>query len=201
MVRVVTLTTIGAVAVALSLQAIGAPTVQGSNEPRAFLRGTLPGDQLPSTYGLDRLGGRLGRVTTSRRVATLTRRTGLHATLYMFKTSTGMTCQAMLTKGAGIGCNPSPFFRKRARVFPASGSGLYSGVAADEVARVVLVRAEAQRVRLSLSPDNGFIFDCRPYDVHNGCLCVVAGLDAYAAGGRRLYHQRSLPRLCSRSKR
>jgi hypothetical protein len=194
MVRVATLTTIGAVVLALSLQAIGAAGAQRSDEPRAFARGTLPGDRLPSSFRPAPLPDSFGHVTTSRRVATLTRRTGLRASLYMFKTSSGMTCQTMITKYAGAGCNPSPFFRESTRVSPAASAGLYWGVAADEVARVVLVRADGRRVRLLLSPDNGFIFDCRPFDVHNGCLCVVAGLDAYAGDGRRVYHQRSLPR-------
>jgi hypothetical protein len=82
----------------------------------------------------------------------------------------------------------------------ASG-GLFWGVAADEVTRIDLLRKTGGRIRLKLSSDNAFIFDCRPYDVHNGCLCVVAGVDAYAADGRRVYQQRLNPPACARRKR
>jgi hypothetical protein len=98
-----------------------------SDEPRAFARGQLPGDQLPASFSPAPLGDRFGHVTTSRRVATLTRRTGLRASLYMFKTSKGWTCQTMITKYAGAGCNTSPFFRKSARVSPAASAGSVLG--------------------------------------------------------------------------
>ena len=172
-----------------------ADAAEDANEPRAFSRAQRSTDVLPSTVHFSRLG----RVTISRHIATFRRGALRRGSLYVFKTSTGMTCIAMVTKYAGVGCNPTPLFERRRLVFGAS-AGLTSGVAANEVTRVVVVRPGGKRQRVRLSPDNGFVFDCRPYDVHNGCLCVVAGLDAYAADGRQVFRQRHLPKLCSRRK-
>ena len=56
------------------------------------------------------------------------------------------------------------------------------------------VTSQGVRHRVHLSPDNGFIFDCRAY---NGCTCVVKWLDAYTAAGRRVAHEDWLAYGCS----
>ena len=162
------------------------------DEPRAFARAAKPSDALPS-WLQRRWPHDYGRILASRRVATYQGR-ARQASLYVFKTSSGKMCHMLVWRGAGGGCNRGTLFRRDDRV--AAGSGqLLAGIAADEVARVVIIGSKGVRHRVHLSPDNGFIFDCRAY---NGCTCVVKWLDAYTADGRRVAHQDWLGYGCSR---
>jgi hypothetical protein len=160
-----------------------------SDEPRVFQRPARPADQFQPHWP------RHGRVIASRLVATYDGRRGRRASLYVFKTSTGETCQAFVFNGIGGGCNPKTLFRPDHRL--AAGSGqLFAGVAADEITRVVIVGSQGVRHRVHLSSDNGFIFDCRAY---NGCTCaVVDRVEAFTRTGRRVVNQRWPAASCKR---
>ena len=178
---------VGAMLGTLSEQQAAAQPV--SNDPRAFQRPPRAADKFRSHWP------RHGRVIASRRVATYDGR-ARRASLYVFKTSTGEACYALVFNGIGGGCYPKTLFRPNFRL--AAGSGqLFAGIAADEVTRVVIIGSRGVRHNVRLSPDNGFIFDCRAY---NGCACVVARIDAFTRSGRRVVSQRWLAPTCSRKR-
>jgi hypothetical protein len=178
---------VGAILVTLSKQEAAAQPI--SNDPRAFQRPPRAADQFRPHWP------RHGRVIASRLVATYDGR-ARRASLYVFKTSTGEVCQALVFNGIGGGCNPKTLFRPNYRL--AAGSGqLFAGIAADEVTRVVIIGSRGVRHNVRLTPDNGFIFDCRAY---NGCPCVVARVDAFTRTGRRVVSQRWLAPTCSRKR-
>jgi hypothetical protein len=79
-----------------------------------------------------------------------------------------------------------------------AGAGQFlSGIAANEVTRIVVIGSRGVRHRVPLSADKGFVYDCRAY---NGCTCAVSYLDAYA-GERRVAHQHWLGTGCGRKRR
>ena len=172
--------------IATSGTALGKPA---SDNPRAFERPPRAADQFQPHWP------RHGRVIASRLVATYNGR-ARRASLYVFKTSTGETCHALVFNGIGGGCNPKTLFRPKYRL--AAGSGqLFAGIAADEVTRVVIIGSRGVRHNVRLSADNGFIFDCRAY---NGCTCVVARVEGFTATGRRVVNQRWGSASCSRKR-
>jgi hypothetical protein len=169
---------IAALAAAL---AVAGTALASNDSPKAFDRPARPGDAIGSALG--ELPARIGNIVMSRRVATYDGGPHRRGRLYLVRTSRRWTCVFFVWRGTGGGCSPGPLFAVR-RVSANAGQFL-SGIAADEVTRVVVVGSRGVRHRVPLSPDKGFIYDCRAY---NGCTCAVAWLDAYA-GERRVAHQ------------
>ena len=88
-----------------------------------------------------------------------------------------VTCQILLQAyGMGSGCDPSRAFFTPGRLVAASAGRLMSGVVAENVARVEIIGTHGRVHPVALTPDGGFIWNCRAY---NGCACVVAELRAY----------------------
>ncbi|MBD0349001.1 MAG: hypothetical protein ICV59_07605, partial [Thermoleophilia bacterium] len=161
-----------------------APRATATGEqPRAFQRPRRPGDVFPASAFIP---GQ--RITDSRLIASYFGRRR-PARLYLLKTSGSrgrQICMALVHRGIGAGCDPEAHFLTPSRAVTAGSGQLLSGVAANHVARVVVIGTQGRRHRLRLTPDKGFIFDCRAY---NGCTCVVRWLDAFDANGRRVAHQ------------
>ncbi len=168
-----------------------AGTALASNDsPKAFDRPARATDALPAA--LRTLPPeKFGFFVVSRRIATYDGGPHRRGRLYVLRTARGYTCVAFVWRGVGMGCNPGSLFVGGQRVSAEAGQFL-SGIAADEVTRVVVVGSRGVRHRVPLSPDKGFIYDCRAY---NGCPCAVAWLDAYA-GERRVAHQDWLGNGC-----
>ncbi len=98
-----------------------------------------------------------------------------------------VTCQILVQAyGMGSGCSPSNAFFTPGRLVAASGGRLMSGVVAGNVARVEIVGSQGRRHEVALTPDGGFIWNCRAY---NGCACVVAELRAYDRRGKLVTRQ------------
>ena len=179
---------------ALTATAIAAPPATpepAADELRAFTRPARAGDALPVSLRY------FGRFVDSRRIATYRDRRGRSATLYVVKRRERgrlRICTVLVQwNGAGGGCSaPANLFRWGHRV-SASAGRLFAGVAANEVTRVVLVGSRGVRHPVRLTPDGGFIDDCRAY---NGCPCVIAWLDAYDRAGRRVTHEWWLSSSC-----
>jgi hypothetical protein len=171
-----------------------AGTALGSNEqPKAFDRPMRATDALPKvlrTLPTDRFG----LITAIRRVATYDGGPNRRAREYVFRTERGYWCEAFVWRGVGMGCSPGSIFAGR---HVAAGAGQFlSGIASNDVTRIVIVGSQGVRHRVALSADNGFIYDCRTY---NGCTCAVAWLDAYA-GTRRVAHQDWYGSSCRKSR-
>jgi hypothetical protein len=159
-----------------------------SDDARAFQRPARAADRFQPPWPHH------GRVIASRLVATYDGRRGRRASLYVYKTSSGEACYALVFRGVGGGCNPKTLFRQNHRLVAGSGQ-LLAGIAADEVTRVVIVGSRGIRHDVRLSPDNAFIFDCRAY---NGCTCVVARVEGFTRTGRRVVDQRWPRASCKR---
>jgi hypothetical protein len=201
--------------------ATGVSAAAGPTLPSAFERAAASGDQLPASFQDwgEALGE--GRPYQSRRIATLngTKRVW---TLYIFKQQKKRiifkrkriirqgkpslhVCMFLFTQdrrdaqdgGGGGGCSPADKFFGAGRDINASSSRVIAGVASDRVARVAIVGSLGRVHRVPLSPDNGFIFNCRAY---NGCACVVSRIQAFDQSGNRIEDQdwRSSARNCRR---
>jgi hypothetical protein len=140
---------------------------------RAFHRPARSNDALPQ-----RLRSGYPNVVASRRIAAVRRSFRGAATLYLAVLPGKGTCLITVDRhGAGGGCSPSWYFMSRARRMSLStGNGFLSGVAADEVARLVMMDKRGGRHPIRLTRDGGFIYVCRAY---NGCVDVVAAVEAY----------------------
>jgi len=97
--------------------------------------------------------------------------------------------------GAGGGCSPAASFFGPGRQVHASASRVLAGVASDRVVRVVVIGSQGVVHEVPLSPDHGFIFNCRAY---NGCPCAVSRLQAFDRMGRRIYNQNWPTPYCRR---
>jgi hypothetical protein len=64
---------------------------------------------------------------------------------------------------------------------------LLSGVAANEVARIVVVGTRGVRHTIRPTRDKGFIWDCRAW---SGCSSVIAEIQAYDRAGKTIYRTR-----------
>lgn len=174
----------------------GVCAAAASTIPSAFARAPVASDQLPASFK-----GIPGEASPqdSRRVATL-RGTKRAWSVYIFKQA--MTNRQTLKKrpnicvfvfthgqggpGGGGGCSPSESFFGPGRQVSASMGRVLAGVASDEVARVTVIGSHGVVHPVVLSPDHGFIFNCRAY---NGCACVVSRLQAFDHSGRRIANQ------------
>jgi hypothetical protein len=166
--------------------------------PSAFSRPAVPADRLPRGFqGVFDRGG--GLPYDSRRIATLSG-TKRQWSVYIFKQriknrllKSGArprvnVCLFVFTdgQGGGGGCSPTAVFFGAGRQVNASSSRVFAGVATDRVARVVVIGSQGVVHEVPLSPDHGFIFNCRAYD---GCACVVSRLQAFDRMGRRITNQ------------
>jgi hypothetical protein len=163
-------------------------------EPRALQRAKRPNDVLRASFAQH------FRITDSRRIAVYQDRRGRRATLYVAKTRTQLcvvlvnSSSAGAVGGAGGGCSPKSSFFQGRHVSASSGR-LFWGLVSNEVARIVIVGSKGVRHPVEVTPDGGFIYDCRAY---NGCAGLVACVEAYARGGDFLSGQAWSPRGCRR---
>lgn len=187
----------GIVCAALTTGVSGAAT---STIPSAFARAPVASDQLPANFQGVFHGGE-GPPHDSRRIATLSG-TKRDWSVYIFKQTTRNRylnpsvrpniCLFVFTHeddggGAGGGCSPSELFLGPTRHVSASATGrVLAGVASDRVARVVVIGSRGVVHEVPLSPDHGFIFNCRAY---NGCACVISRLQAFDKLGNRIENQ------------
>ena len=147
------------------------------DELRAFKRAQRAIDVLPASLRRDL------RMVESRRVATYRDRRGRSAAVYVAR-GRGRLCVITLQwNGAGAGCSAAHRFLADAKRIAAVSGRLFAGVAANDVSHVVVVGTRGVRHRVSVTPDGGFIFDCRAY---NGCTCVLAAVEAYGRDGSLL---------------
>lgn len=168
--------------------------------PSALSRTPVATDRLPSTF--QGIPGE-GRPYDIRRIATY-KATKRHWSVYIFRQEVnGSThvCVFVFTRGelgggAGGGCSPSRSFFGPGRQLAASAGRVLAGVASDRVARVVVIGSLGVVHQVPLSPDHGFIFNCRAY---NGCACVVSRLQAFDRAGNRITNQNWLSPTCRRS--
>lgn len=184
-----------AILVGHSAVAAAGPRGNESETLRAFQRAKQLTDVLRGPFA-ERL-----RITDSRRIATYVDRRGRRATLYVAKTRTDL-CQLLVQSstpggvgGAGAGCSPRAAFLGQGRHVAASSGRLFSGVVANEVARVVIVGSKGVRHPVNVTADGGFIYDCRAY---NGCAGLIACVEAYTRNGNFLSGQAWLPGGCRR---
>jgi hypothetical protein len=71
-----------------------------------------------------------------------------------------------------------------------------SGVVARNVARVEIIGTHGRVHPVALTPDGGFIWNCRAY---NGCACVVSELRAFDQDGKLVTRQDWRSRSCARA--
>jgi hypothetical protein len=165
--------------------------------PSAFLRPAVAADRLPDRFETLRSGR--GRPSDSRRIATYIDGKHRRWSLYIFKeTIRGKQNICVVTlqqSGGGGGCDYSSHFFAPGRDVVASSGRVLAGVAADRVARVVVVGSQGRRHPINLTSDHGFIYNCRAY---NGCTCVVARLEAFDKAGKLLTNQSWLGNTCPR---
>jgi hypothetical protein len=163
---------------------------------RAFRRPAQSSDALPAWFRSPPAWFRSPQrsLVETRRVARYVDGRGRLARLFVAKTNRGELCHILVTgRGGGSGCSPaSSFFRPGHPV--AAGSGrLFAGIAADRVARIEIVGSAGRVHRVQLSPDNGFIWNCRAY---NGCTCVLDSLRSYDAAGKLIGNENWRSRSC-----
>jgi len=107
-----------------------------------------------------------------------------------------VTCQILLQAyGMGSGCGPSRTFFAPGRLVAASAGRLMSGVVARNVARVEIIGPQGRVHPVALTPDGGFIWNCRAY---NGCACAVAELRAFDHDGKLVTRQDWRSRSCAK---
>jgi hypothetical protein len=168
-----------------------ASTAQGGSdatEPLAMLRAPKPGDALPARFRTP------GLALTETRLVAAAPRAG-SAKLYLVQTLAGDLCEILIyrNRAAGGGCRPlSSFFRPGSAIAAISGR-FFAGVAANDVARLVVIDRRGGRHQIGLSPDNGFIVGCNGPD---GCACSVAWAEAYGQAGELLSRSRWLAPRC-----
>jgi hypothetical protein len=176
-------------AVAVAVDA-GAASHSGT-DPLALVRVQRHGDAMPKA-----LQRALPSLAQSRLVATYG--TGKHkARLYLAQTRKGWLCSVLLADAhaSGTGCmSPSTFFGDPPGVAAVSGR-YFAGVAANDIAKVVLTQRDGTQVPVALTLDHGFIVRCTGPDQ---CACAVAWVDAYNASDVLVSHTRWLAPRCWR---
>ncbi len=167
-----------------AMLAVAGTALASDNSPKAFERPARPTDALPAALRM-MPPEKFGFFVVSRRIATYDGGPHRRARLYLLRTARGYTCSALVFRGVGMGCNRGALLVGGRLISGEAAGQLLAGVAANEVTRIVVVGSRGVHHHVPLSPDKGFIYDCRAY---NGCPCAVAWLDAYA-GERRVAHQ------------
>ena len=158
----------------------------GQGELNAFRRGPTRSDAVPRRAGVAPLVWRYGRVVASRRIATANGLRGFVA-LHLVRFKRHYTCMIEVDRrSAGGGCSATRLFLLPKRVHAGSGSGFFTGVAGNEVARVAFVDRHWTLRPVRLSRDNGFVYVCRN---RNGCIDVIKAVNGYDRGGRRVWHE------------
>jgi hypothetical protein len=184
------------VAIACVTFTTGVCAAAGSALPSAFDRDPTASDRLPATFEGFRSAFGGGPAYDSRRVATLSGTKHVW-TVFIFKQRREQrvnVCLFIFTRsartgggGAGGGCSPSnKFFGTGGNVAASATGRVLAGVTSDHVARVQVIGSLGKVHALRLTPDKGFIFNCRAY---NGCACVIARLEAYDRRGNRIEAQ------------
>jgi hypothetical protein len=160
----------------------------GSTEPLAMLRAPRAADVLPARFRSPYLA-----LAETRLVAKAPRAGS--ARLYLVQTAAGDLCELLVYGGraAGGGCRPlSSFFRPGSAIAAVSGR-FFAGVAANDVAQVVVIDRRGARHGIGLSADHGFIVGCNGPD---GCACSIAWAEAYGLAGELLSRDRWLAPRC-----
>jgi hypothetical protein len=168
--------------------------------PSAFLRAATSADRLPgrfATHGVP--GPNVSRPYDSRRIATYVDGKQRRWSVYIFKqrkSGAEQTCVFTFhSGGAGGGCNPSAgFFSPSNQVVDGEGRVL-AGVASTKVTRIEVIGTQGVVHHVPLSPDHGFVLNCRAY---NGCTCVVATLKAFDSRGRLITSENWPNQSCRR---
>jgi hypothetical protein len=157
-----------------------------STVPSAFIRPQVAGDLFPRDL-IPRIAAHMGMPYDSRRIATLrgTKRSWSEYVFKVRKNGRESICDFVVAHGAGGGagggCSPTNSFFGPGREVSISSGRVVAGVTTDRVARIVIVGASGVRHRVALTPDKGFIYNCRAY---NGCSCVLSKLLAYDRAGQ-----------------
>jgi hypothetical protein len=163
-----------------------------SAAPQAFLRARRPTDALPRGFRIP-VGGY--RVADSRRIDSFSDWRGRPARLYLVRVAGRQEpysmCLELVTRSAAGGtCFAQSVSRSLAttgRVIAVEAS-LFGGVASNNVERVVVVSAGGTRVKVHLTRDKGFIYECGDA---RGCASTraVRAVYAYGSDGRLLSQQ------------
>ncbi|HEU5212896.1 MAG TPA: hypothetical protein VFU10_09020 [Gaiellaceae bacterium] len=169
----------------------GAARQIGTSDPLALARLQRPGDAMPKP-----LQRALPSLAQSRLVATYGTGKG-KARLYLAQTRKGWLCAVLLAHAhaSGTGCMPAPAFFGTPPSVAAISGRYFAGVAANDVARVVVTQRNGVLVDVPLTADHGFIVACTGPDQ---CACAVAWVDAYNASGALVSHARWLAPRCWR---
>src|SRR3954468_11479277 len=152
---------VGTCAIALIATVVPQATAMSPQPLEAFQRAPTRTDGYPPGLATF-IGGRFGRITTSRRIATYTDRRDRHASVYLMKTSRHLTC--LMTVGLGSnasgGCSPSNAFIAHGRYVKVAEDGrLVIGVVRSPVTRVVIVGTRGHLHPVKITRDGGFIYD------------------------------------------
>ena len=179
----------------LSLGVTSSIAAPSATELRAFLRAKQATDVLPAWVHVR------SKVTDSRRIATYVDGRKRPASTYIVKTADGLLCHFTIStnragRHAGGGCSTQRLLFASGQHVAAGRGRLLAGVVANEVRHIVVVGSRGRRHPVRVTPDGGFIFDCRAW---NGCACVVAAVEARDADNRLLSTQRwPIPASCRR---
>ena len=165
------------------------PSTAAAQELRAFQRAKRAADVVPPALA------RHFRVLDSRRIATYRDRRRRSAVVFVAKQRSRLCVLVQQSNGAGGACSPPREFLHPGKRIAAVSGRLLAGVAANDVARIVVVGTRGVRHDVPVTRDGGFIFDCRAY---NGCTCVVAAVEAYARDGSLLSRENWSNPVCRR---
>jgi hypothetical protein len=125
-------------------------------------------------------------VVASRRIATANGLRG-YVALYLIRFKRHYSCLIEVDRrSAGGGCSATRLFLLPKRVHAGNGSGFFTGVAGNEIARVAFVDRHWRLRHVHLSRDNGFVYVCRN---RNGCIDVIKAVNGYDRSGRRVWHE------------
>jgi hypothetical protein len=175
-----------ALALSTSGDGVQATRQAKQGELKAFRRAPTASDAVPRRAGLAPLTQRYGKVVASRRIATANGFRG-YAALYLIRFKRHSICLInVYRRSAGGGCSRSRLFLLPKRVHAGSGSGFFTGVAGNEIARVAFVDRHWRLRPVRLTRDNGFLYVCRN---RNGCIDVINAVNGYDSSGRRVWHE------------
>jgi hypothetical protein len=167
----------GAAVIAIAAAVFVVAPLAATPEPRAFQRPARAADRYVGLH-------RSWRITDSRLVArSVVRRPNRDNTarLYLVRRADGSLCLILRDRGDAGTCTSSPALGKVLFL----SSRVLAGVAANDVASVVVIGTDGRRHRVKLTRDQGFIWDCHAY---SGCTSATAAIEAYNRSGRRIYH-------------